>query len=326
MKICIYGAGAIGGYLAVDLALAGQDVTVIARNKNLAAIRNNGLKLIIDGEERVANNIFVTDDPAEAGHQDYVFMATKSHQAIDLVDMMQPLLGPHTAVITAQNGVLWWYFYKLQGQDQSRVLESVDPGGVQWKGIGPERAIGCVVFPATELVEPGVIKHLSGDKFTLGEPDGSISERVTKLSQALIEAGFQAPIRDNIRDDIWKKLWGNLCFNPISALTHTTLDTVTTDPGTRGVCRGMMEEAQEIGQKLGVEFRIDIETRIDGASKVGAHKTSMLQDLEGERSMEIDALVTSVQELGREAGVKTPYIDTVLALIQQRARSAGLYT
>ncbi len=325
MKISIYGAGAIGGYLAVDLALAGQDVTVIARNKNLEAIRNNGMKLIIDGGERIATNISVTDDPAEAGPQDYVFMATKSHQAIDLVEMMQPLLGPDTAIITAQNGVPWWYFYKLDGQDQTRVLESVDPGGVQWKGLGPERAIGCVVFPATELVEPGVIKHLSGDKFTLGEPDGSISERVTKLSKALIAAGFQAPVRDNIRDDIWKKLWGNLCFNPVSALTHATLDIVTTDPGSRAVCRGMMVEAQEVGEKLGVEFRIDIEDRIDGASKVGAHKTSMLQDLEGGRAMEIDALVTSVQELGREAGVKTPYIDTVLALIQQRARIAGLY-
>ena len=326
MKICIYGAGAIGGYLAVDLALAGQDVTVIARNKNLEAIRANGMKLLIDGGERVATNISVTDDPAEAGPQDYVFMATKSHQAIGLVDVMQPLLGPETAVITAQNGVPWWYFYKLEGHDQTRVLESVDPGGVQWQGIGPERAIGCVVFPATELVEPGVIKHTSGDKFTLGEPDGTLSERVTKLSEALIEAGFQAPIRNNIRDDIWKKLWGNLCFNPVSALTHATLDIVTTDPGTRAVCRGMMVEAQEIGEKLGVEFRIDIEDRIDGAAKVGAHKTSMLQDLEGGRAMEIDALVTAVQELGGEAGVKTPYIDTVLALIQQRARTDGLYT
>ncbi|MBT4888661.1 MAG: 2-dehydropantoate 2-reductase, partial [Rhodospirillales bacterium] len=286
MKICVYGAGAIGGYLAVDMALAGHDVTVIARNKNLAAIRDNGLKLIIGGEERIATNISVTDNPADAGPQDYIFIATKSHQAIDIVDMLQPLLGPDTAVITAQNGVPWWYFYKLPGQDEQRVLESVDPGGIQWSKIGPERAIGCVVFPATELVEPGVIKHLSGDKFTLGEPDGSISERVTKLSEAMIEAGFEAPIRDNIRDDIWKKLWGNLCFNPVSALTHATLDIVTTDEGTREVCRQMMIESKEVAEKLGVNFRIDVETRIDGASKVGAHKTSMLQDLQGGRAME----------------------------------------
>lgn len=326
MKICVYGAGAIGGYLAVDMALAGHDVTVIARNKNLEAIRKNGLKLIIGGEERIATNISVTDNPAEAGPQDYVFIATKSHQAIDIVDMLQPLLGPDTAVITAQNGVPWWYFYALEGYTEPHFLESVDPGGVQWKTIGPERAIGCVVFPATELVEPGVIKHLSGDKFTLGEPDGTISERVTKLSEAMIEAGFQAPIRDNIRDDIWKKLWGNLCFNPVSALTHATLDVVTTDEGTREVCRQMMIESKAVAEKLGVNFRIEIEARIDGASKVGAHKTSMLQDLQGGRAMEIDALVTSVQELGREVGINTPIIDTVLALVQQRARVDGLYS
>jgi len=326
MKICVYGAGAIGGYLAVDMALAGHDVTVIARNKNLEAIRKNGLKLIIGGEERIATNISVTDNPAEASPQDYVFIATKSHQAIDIIDMLQPLLGPDTAVITAQNGVPWWYFYALEGYTEPHFLESVDPGGVQWKTIGPKRAIGCVVFPATELVEPGVIKHLSGDKFTLGEPDGTISERVTKLSEAMIEAGFQAPIRDNIRDDIWKKLWGNLCFNPVSALTHATLDVVTTDEGTREVCRQMMIESKAVAEKLGVNFRIEIEARIDGASKVGAHKTSMLQDLQGGRAMEIDALVTSVQELGREVGINTPIIDTVLALIQQRARVDGLYS
>lgn len=329
MKFCIYGAGAIGGYLAVDLALAGHDVTVIARNKNLEAIRKNGLKLIIGGEERVATNITVTDDPKTAGPQDYVFIATKSHQAIDIVHMMQPLLGPDTAVITAQNGVPWWYYYKLDTNwdDNSDpvYLESVDPGGVQWSSIGPERAIGCVVFPAAELVEPGVIEHHSGDKFTLGEPDGSLSDRVTKLSEALIDAGFQAPVRDNIRDDIWKKLWGNLCFNPVSALTHATLDIVTSDPGSRAVCRNMMLEAQEIGEKVGVHFRIDVDARIEGASKVGAHKTSMLQDLLAGRTMEIDALLTSVQEMGRGAEVKTPIIDTVLALIQQRARMDGLY-
>jgi 2-dehydropantoate 2-reductase len=326
MKFCVYGAGAIGGYLAVDLALAGHDVTVIARNKNLEAIKANGMKLIIDGGERVANNINVTDDPKEAGPQDYVFIATKSHQAIDIVGMMQPLLGPDTAVITAQNGVPWWYYYKIDGtSDEPRYLESVDPGGMQWNALGPERAIGCVVFPAAELTEPGVITHHSGDKFTLGEPDGSMSDRVTKLSEALIGAGFQAPVRDNIRDDIWKKLWGNLCFNPVSALTHATLDIVTSDPGSREVCRNMMLEAQEIGEKTGIHFRIDVDARIDGASKVGAHKTSMLQDLLAGRAMEIDALLTSVQEMGRAADVKTPIIDTVLALVQQRARMDGLY-
>ena len=321
MKICIYGAGAIGGYLAVKLASSDQNISIIARNNNLDAIKKNGLKLIVNDEELVTNNFVATSNPQELGVQDYVFVTTKAHQAIDCVDTMQPLLGPKTSVVTAQNGVPWWYFYKLNGYDRPNFLESVDPNGTQWNNIGPERAIGCVVFPATELIKPGVVRHLSGDKFTLGEPNGLMSKRVKLLSKVLIGAGFQSPIRDNIRDDIWKKLWGNLCFNPISALTHATLDIITKDEATRSICRNMMEEAREIGQKLGVQFRIDIETRIDGAHKVGAHKTSMLQDLEAGRSMEIDALVTSVQELGNIVNVKTPNIDIILALIKQRART-----
>ena len=324
MKVCIFGAGAIGGYLGVQLSLAGHDVALIARGQNLAAMRANGMRLLIDGEERVARP-FCTDDPAEAGPQDYVIVALKSHQAYEVADRLAPLLGPETAVVTAMNGVPWWYFYKHGGPLADHQLDSVDAGGRQWRLIGPERAIGCVVYPATELVEPGVVKHVYGDKFTLGEPDGTISGRCKRLAEALVEAGFQAPIRDNIRDDIWKKLWGNLCFNPLSALTGATLDIVATDPGTRDVARNMMREARTVGETLGVEFRIDLEKRIDGAAAVGAHKTSMLQDLEKGRALEIDALVTSVQELGRLAEVETPYIDAVLALIQQRARVLGLY-
>ncbi len=324
MKICIYGTGAIGGYLGVQLALAGHEVSLIARGANLAAMKANGLKLLIDGEERVAR-AFCSDDPSDVGPQDFVIIALKSHQAWEVADRFAPLLGPETAVVTAMNGVPWWYFHQLEGPLEGRQLDSVDAGGRQWRLIGPERAIGCVVFPATELVEPGVVKHVYGDKFTLGEPDGTISERCQRLSAALIEAGLQAPVRDNIRDDIWKKLWGNLCFNPISALTLATLDIVATDPGTRALSRDMMLEAKAVGEKLGVDFRIDLEKRIDGAASVGAHKTSMLQDLERGRAMEIDALVTAVQELGRLAEVPTPYIDCVLALVQQRARVAGLY-
>lgn len=325
MKICVFGAGAIGGYLGVQLALAGHETTLIARGQNLAAIRKNGMKLLIDGEERVAKGVFATDDPEQAGPQDYVIVATKAHQAYESAHKITPLLGPGTAVVTAMNGVPWWYFYKLGNATEPKTLESVDPGGVQWKTIGPERAIGCVVFPATELIGPGVVKHVYGDKFTLGEPDGRMTERVQRLSEALIGAGLQAPIRDNIRDDIWKKLWGNLCFNPVSALTHATLDVVTMDPGTRGICRNMMLEAQEVGERLGVHFRIDVEERIEGAAKVGAHRTSMLTDLLKGRLMEIDALVAAVQELGRMTDVETPTIDMVLALVQQRARVAGLY-
>ena len=323
MRICIYGAGAIGGYLGVQLALAGEDVTLIARGPHLAAMRQNGLKLLIDGEERVAHPR-CTDDPAQVGPQDYVIVTLKAHSVPGVVDAMQPLLGPDTAVVTATNGVPWWYFYGLEGQWRDHRLESVDPGGAQWDKIGPERAIGCVVYPATEVAEPGVIRHLDGNRFTLGEPTGDKTERVQALSRALISAGFRAPVRD-IRDELWVKLWGNLTFNPISALTLETLDVVATDPGTRGVARAMMLEAQAIGEKVGVRFKVDVDRRIDGAAAVGAHRTSMLQDLDKGRPMEIDALVSAVQEMGRLVDLPTPTVDVVLALVRQRARAAGCY-
>jgi 2-dehydropantoate 2-reductase len=323
MKICIYGAGAIGGYLGAQLALAGEDVTLIARGPHLAAMRESGIRLLIEGEERVAHPR-CTDDPAEVGEQDYVIVTLKAHSAPSIVATMQPLLGPETAVVSAVNGVPWWYFYKLEGPWEDTRVKSVDPGGVQWEGIGPARAIGCVVYPATEVVEPGVIRHLDGNRFTLGEPSGEKTERVLALSKALIGAGFRAPIR-RIRDELWVKLWGNLSFNPISALTLETLDVVATDPGTRAISKAMMLEAQQIGLKLGVRFPVDIEKRIDGAAAVGAHRTSMLQDLERGRAMEIDALVTAVQEMGRLVEVPTPTIDVVLALVQQRGRAAGAY-
>ncbi len=323
MKICIYGAGAIGGYLGVQLALAGVDVTLIARGPHLEAMRAKGLKLLIDGEERVAHP-FCTADPSEAGPQDYVIVTLKAHSTPAVVKPMQPLLGPKTAVVTAVNGVPWWYFYALEGPWRDHRLETVDPGGAQWSGIGPERAIGCVVYPATEVVEPGVIQHLDGNRFTLGEPSGEKTARVKALASAFISAGLRAPVR-RIRDEIWVKLWGNLSFNPISALTLETLDTVATDVGTRAVAKAMMLEAKAIGDELGVRFPVDVERRIDGAAAVGAHRTSMLQDLERGRPMEIDALVSSVQEMGQLVGVPTPTIDVVLALVQQRARVAGAY-
>jgi 2-dehydropantoate 2-reductase len=297
---------------------------MVARGKTLDAIKFKGLRLLINGEERIAWPK-VAADPADLGAQDYVISALKAQQAWQVADRFRPLLGEQTAVVTAQNGVPWWYFYKLQGPYEGLKLESVDPGGRQWDVIGPERAIGCIVFPATEAIEPGVIKHVYGDKFTLGEPDGTVSDRCRRLSHAFRFAGLQAPIRDNIRDEVWKKLWGNLCFNPISALTQATLDVVATDPGTRAVARAMMLEAKTIGEKLGVNFRIDIEKRIDGAASVGAHRTSMLQDLTHGKPMEIDALVTAVQELGRLTDTPTPTLDSVLALVQQRGRVAGLY-
>lgn len=324
MRICLYGAGAIGGYLGVQLALAGVDVTLIARGPHLEAMQKNGLKLLIDGEERLAQPR-CTNNPAEAGPQDYVVITLKAPSVPGIVEALQPLLGPETVVVTAVNGIPWWYFYRLEGPWLNHRLESVDPGGKQWAMIGPERAIGCVIYPATEIAEPGVIRHIDGNRFSLGEPSGEKSERVGRLSQILTKAGLKAPIRAQIRNEIWVKLWGNLSFNPISALTHATLDVIATDPGTQAVARAMMLEAQAIGDKLGVRFGVDIEQRIAGAAAVGAHKTSMLQDLERGRPMEIDALLTVVQELARLVELKTPTIDIVLPLIQQRARVAGCY-
>jgi 2-dehydropantoate 2-reductase len=323
-KICIYGAGAIGGYLGVALHEGGADVSLIARGAHLAAIRKNGLKLLIDGEERVAE-MPASDDPAEFGPQDYVIVGLKAHQAWEVAETMAPLLGENTAVVTAQNGVPWWYFHGVQGQFANQRIVSVDPDDRQWNAIGPERAIGCVVYPASEIAEPGVIRHVYGNKFTLGEPDRSQSERCKRLSGAMQAGGLKAPIAPEIRNEIWLKLWGNLCFNPISALTRATLDVVATDPGTRALSRNMMLEAQRIGARIGVHFRVDVERRIDGAAKVGPHRTSMLQDLDAGRPLEIDALLAVVQEMGRMVDVETPYIDSVLTLAQQMGRVAGVY-
>ncbi len=322
MKVCIFGAGAIGGYVGVHLARAGADVSLVARGPHLEAMQRHGVRLRRDGEETVAR-LACTNDPAELGVQDYVIVGLKAHQMTGAVASMQPLLGNDTAVVTAVNGIPYWYFHQHGGHLSGSVVESVDPGGVQWEGLRPERAIGCVVYPATEVVEPGVIQHIYGDKFPLGEPTGERSARVERLSEAFAAGGLKAPVLDRIRDEIWLKLWGNLCFNPISALTHATLDVICTDPGTRAVARAMMLEGKAIGDRLGIGFRVDVDRRIEGACKVGAHKTSMLQDLERGRAMEIAPLVTVVQELGRMLDVPTPTIDVVHALICQRAHMAS---
>jgi 2-dehydropantoate 2-reductase len=239
---------------------------------------------------------------------------------------MQPLLGPDTAIVTAYNGIPYWYFHRHGGRLEGTALDSIDPDARQWRLLGPERGIGCIVYPATEVVAPGVIRHDYGDRFPIGEPSGQSTPRIERLSALMTDAGFRAPVLDRIRDEIWLKLWGNVCFNPISALTHATLDIIASDPGTRALSRQVMRETQAIAEQLGVQFRVDIERRIDGAGAVGAHKTSMLQDLERGRAMEIDPLVTVVQEIGQLLGMPTPTIDTVLALVQQRATIAGLYT
>ena len=322
MKICIYGAGAIGSYLGAELALNGFQVTLIARGPHLEAMRTRGLTLLVEGEKKVVQ-VACTDDPAQVGSQDYVIITLKAHSVSPVVEQMVPLLGPETAVVTAQNGIPWWYFHKLKGPLEDQLLESADPGGRIWNVLGPERAIGCVVYPSCEIVEPGVIKHIQGKRFMLGEPDGSKSERVLALSEALMAAGLKAPVRPRIRDDIWLKLWGNVSFNPVSVLTLATLEQITADDGVRGVVRDLMTEAQGVAHALGVKFPVDVDKRIGWAGDVGAHKTSMLQDLESGRPMEIDALVGTVSEMGRLTRVPTPTIDVVLAMVRLRARVAG---
>ena len=324
MRICIFGAGAIGGYMGAKLAAAGAEVSLVARGPHLRAMQERGLTLIEEGVRHTVP-VRAAEDPAELGEQDYVVVTLKAHSVPPVVPRMQPLIGAGTTIVSGVNGVPWWYFHKIGGPLEGTRLASVDPGDAQWLGFGPDRVLGCVVYPAAEVSEPGVIHHIEGNRFSLGEPDGSKSERAERLSAALTAAGLKAPVRPRIRDEIWVKLWGNLSFNPISALTHATLDVLCTDPGTRGVARAMMLEAQTIAEALGVRFPIDVDRRIEGGAAVGAHRTSMLQDLDAGRPMEIDALVGAVQELGRVTGVPTPTIDTVLALVTLRARSAGLY-
>lgn len=324
MKICIFGAGAIGGYMGAKLAQAGADVSLVARGPHLAAMRENGLTLIEETGETTVK-VTASDDAADLGPQDYVIVTLKAHSVPPVVPKMQPLIGPDTTIVSGVNGVPWWYFHKIGGPLEGTRLESVDPGNAQWDGFGPDRVLGCVVYPAAEVARPGVVRHIEGNRFSLGEPDGSRSERALRLSAALSEAGLKAPVRPRLRDEIWVKLWGNLSFNPISALTHATLDVLCTDPGTRAVARAMMVEAQQIAEALGVKFPISVDRRIDGGAAVGAHRTSMLQDLEAGRPMEIDALVRSVAELGNITNIPTPTINTVLALVTLRAKTAGLY-
>ena len=329
MKLCVFGAGAIGGLMAAKLAAQREkggdaEVTVIARGPHLAAMQSKGLTLRSEGQE-ITVPVRAVASAAEAGPQDYVVVTLKAHSLPNAAQQMQPLLGPETAIVSAVNGIPWWYFHKLTGPFEGRVVESVDPGGVVSRLLPPERAIGCIVYPAAEVPEPGVIEHTYGDRFTLGEPDGSRSARVNALSEALIAAGFKAPVRPKIRDEMWVKLWGNMAFNPISALTTATLDVLIADDGQRGIARAMMLEGQAVAERLGIRFAIDVDKRIAGGAEVGAHKTSMLQDLERGRPMEIDALLGSVVELAELVEVPVPTCRTVLALVRARGRAAGCY-
>ena len=331
MRIAVVGAGAIGGYLGAKLAFAGEEVTFIARNKNLAAISANGFRLIAeDGSTLHAASVRAVEHMAEAGPQDAVLLTVKAHQVRDLLPGLRALFGPKTMVVTMINGVPWWYFHKLAGPYEGRAITSVDPDGAIAAAIDAERIIGSVVYPAAELVEPGVVRVIEGNRFTLGEPDGSRSERVEALSQVFMKAGFKSPVARDIRAELWIKLWGNLSFNPISALTHATLEDICRFPLTRTLAERMMTEAQAVGEKLGIEFKISLARRIAGAEAVGAHKTSMLVDVEHGRALELEALVGAVVELGRITEVPTPTIEAIYAtasllghtLAQQRGRLA----
>ena len=315
MKITVIGAGAIGGYIGVKLALAGEQVTFIVRGANLQVIRAHGMKLIMhDGSELVAKDVGATSDYGSAGPQDLVILAMKAHQVASVAQDVPRLFGPNTTVVPMQNGLPYWYFHEHGGALQGRRIESVDPDGSIGQNIPAQRVVGCVVYPASELVAPGVVRHIEGDRFPVGEPDGSSSSRILRISEAFIKAGFKAPILDNIRAEIWLKLWGNTTFNPISALSRATLAGICQYPLTRTLAAEMMTEAQTIANKLGITFRVPLEKRIAGAEKVGHHKTSMLQDVEAGRALETDALLGAVVELGRLTETPTPHLDTVYAL------------
>ncbi|HYA37653.1 MAG TPA: 2-dehydropantoate 2-reductase [Candidatus Methylomirabilis sp.] len=324
MKICVVGAGAIGGLMGAKLALAGEEVTLIARGAHLEAMRQNGLKLIEeDGFEHVAKNVKATSKLSEAGKQDLVILALKAHQVESIAKEIPALFHDKTAVVTTQNGIPWWYFQKLGGEYEGRRVETVDPHGTLMASIEVERILGCVVYPAAEIVSPGVIKLIEGNRFPVGELDGSETERVKNITATFTKAGFKSPVLKDIRSEIWLKLWGNLSFNPISALTHSTLVDICQFPLTRQLAADMMTEAQTIANKLGVEFRVSLEKRIAGAEKVGKHKTSMLQDIEIGRAIEIDALVGAVIELGRLTQTPTPHIDSVYACVKLLAKTLG---
>ncbi|MFN9571582.1 MAG: 2-dehydropantoate 2-reductase [Betaproteobacteria bacterium] len=321
MKICVAGAGAIGGYLAVRLAGIGEEVSVVIRGANLQAVRTHGMTLVeADGSRKVAR-LAASDRMADLGVQDVVILGMKAHQVAPVVPDLLTLIGPHTLVVTAQNGIPWWYFHKHGGPYEGRRIEAVDPGGVISARLPVERTLGCIVYPAAELDAPGVVRVIEGNRFPLGEIDGADTERVRALAQRFRDAGFKTPILSDIRSEIWLKLWGNLSFNPISALTHATLQDICRFPATRELAAQMMREAQAIGEKLGVQFKVGLDKRIAGAEAVGAHKTSMLQDVEMGRVLELDALVKSVIELGRITELPTPAIEHVYALAALLART-----
>ncbi|MCZ6883590.1 MAG: 2-dehydropantoate 2-reductase [Gammaproteobacteria bacterium] len=328
MKVCVVGAGAIGGYLGVRIARQGHEVSLIARGPHLAAIKEKGLTLRQGGEEACVRDVFATDDMTECAPQDVVLLTLKSHQIVPVVDPLKTLLGPETVMIALQNGIPWWYFQGNGGEYENRIVETVDPGGILANSIDPKCIIGCIAYPAATIAEPGVIQHIEGDRFPVGELDNGESDRLNMVSELFIEAGFKSRLLTDIRSEIWLKLWGNLTFNPISALTHSTLVDICQYPKTRELATTMMTEAQAIAERLGASLRVTIERRIDGAESVGKHKTSMLQDVEAGKPLEIDGMLGVVIELGEMTGVETPALKALYAcasLLNKKIQDESVY-
>ena len=324
MKIAVVGAGAIGGYLGGWLAASGEHVTFIARGKNLGAIKARGMRVIgEDGKEVTATTVRVFERMHDAGTQDVVLLTVKAHQVAAVASDLKHLCHGDTAIVTMQNGIPWWYFQRHGGEHDGEAIRAADSDGSIAQAVDANRIIGSVVYPAAVLESPGVVRVVEGKRFTLGELDGTTTPRIERISAAFSKAGFKAPVTDDIRGEIWLKAWGNLSFNPISALTHATLVDLLTFPPTRDLSIAMMREAEQIANRLGVTFRLGIDKRIAGAEKVGAHKTSMLQDVEAGRALEYEALIGAVAELGRLTDTPTPHIDAVLACVSLLAKTLG---
>ncbi len=321
-SLCVFGAGAIGGFLAARLEAAGTPVSVVARGPHLAAMQADGL-ILDSGGERIVTHPRAVSDPTAIGPQDYVFLTLKAHSLEPALPQLRPLIGPDTTIVAAVNGIPWWYCLGLPEPFGGRRVRSVDPNGALWDALPPSQTLGCIIYPAAEIAAPGVISHTYGDRFSLGEPDGSRSSRAETLSRLLISAGLKAPVRPRLRDELWVKLWGNMAFNPVSALTTATLDVITGEPGLCAVVRAMMLEGQAVGEALGVRFAIDVDKRIQGAAEVGRHKTSMLQDLELGRPLEIEAILGAVVELAGWVDVPMPICTAVLELTRTRAAMRG---
>ena len=317
MKICIVGAGAIGGYLGVKLIKAGLDVSLVARGAHLKAMKKTGLT-IIENEKETVCFPKCSETMEELGKMDFIFIALKAYSITGMAKEIAKLFDENTSVITAYNGIPWWYFFNTGGQFNNYRIKCIDPDNTQWNLMTPERIIGCVVYPATEIIRPGVIKHVEGNRFSLGEPSGVQSERISRISKALISAGLKAPIRNNIRQEIWTKLIGNLAFNPLSVITGETLDVLLSKKENKDIAYAAMKEASLIMDKLQIPLNISINQRIDGAAKVGSHKTSMLQDYESGKELELDALVVAVKEIGGLLSIKTPIIDKILYEVKEK--------